>query len=192
MLVEEEDADVVAGAGAGAIIIGLGGRRGRRRRRRGRRRGSSESRDEGGEPRGRELDALERVSAVDMPCQVLLAADFTAAGPAHLFEPADEFGGERTGAVGCGANLTVAQGGELGLCDGDREAGVCFLEIGRETELDVVQGRVSVDHTERRWDLGGTLAEDVKGCWRLRSRQTRGAGFHDSAFMPCDFLNGVS
>ncbi len=69
LLVEEEDAGGCCGVG------GCGG-------------------DLGGEPGGGELDALERVAAVDVPGYVFLAAGFAAAGPVDLFETADEFGGE--------------------------------------------------------------------------------------------------
>lgn len=50
--------------------------------------------DLGCEPRCCEFDAFERVPAVDVPCYVLLAAGFAPAGPAHLFQAADEFSGE--------------------------------------------------------------------------------------------------
>lgn len=81
LLVEEED--------AGSFAFGFG--RGGSRRRRRRRRGKGDLRRE---PRCCEFDALERVPAIDVPCDVLLAAGLAPAGPAHLFQAADELGGK--------------------------------------------------------------------------------------------------
>ena len=79
LLVEEED------AGSFAFGFGRGGSRRRRRRGKG---------DLRREPRCSEFDALERVPAIDVPCDVLLAAGLAPAGPAHLFQAADELGGK--------------------------------------------------------------------------------------------------
>ena len=46
------------------------------------------------------------------------------------------------------AALVVAQGGEVRVGDGDGEAGVRLLEVGGESELDVVECSVSVDEVE--------------------------------------------
>lgn len=83
LLVEEED----AGSFGFGFGFGRGGGRGRSRR------GGGKG-DLGREPRCCEFDALERVPAIDVPCDVLLAAGFAPAGPADLFQAADEFRGE--------------------------------------------------------------------------------------------------
>ena len=128
------------------------------------------------------------MAAVYIPCNILLAAGLAAAGPAHLFQAADEFGGELVvGFVGL-----VAQGGQLGVGDGYSEACVRLLEIGGEAKLDVVESRISINDVEFCWDLICALLEDLNGSWRLGSRETRSASFHYASFMPCDFLNGLS
>ena len=172
LLVEEEDA-----RGFGFRFgFGVGRRRGRGRR------------DLGREPGSGEVDAFERVAAVYVPCYIFLAARLAAAGPAHLFQAADEFGGELVvGSVG-----PVAQGGQLGVGDGYGEACVCLLEIGGEAELDVVEGRISIDDVELCWDLICAFSEDLHGSWRLGSCETWSVGFHYAGFMPCDFLDGLS
>lgn len=168
LLVEEEDARAAPGAG-----LGLG-----RRKRRG---------DLGREPQARELDALERVAAVDVPRDVFLAAGFAAAGPAHLFEAGDEFGREPVVALA----VWRADGREVGFRDGDGEAGVGFLEVGGQAELDGLERGVSVDDVEIGGDRVRALAEDVDGGGRLRGCIARSARFHDSTFMPGDFFYGV-
>lgn len=50
-------------------------------------------------PGGCDLDAFERVAAVDMPDYVFLAAGIAAAGPTDLFETADGFGREGVGTL---------------------------------------------------------------------------------------------
>ena len=170
LLVEEEDA---GGFGFG-FGLGVGRRRGRR--------------DLGREPGSGEVDAFERVAAVDVPCYILLAARLAAAGPAHLFQAADEFGGE----LGVGSVEPVAQGGQLGVGDGYGEACVCLLEIGGETELDVSESGISIDDVEFCWDLICAFLEDLHGSWRLGSCETWSAGFHYASLVPCDFLDGLS
>ena len=134
LLVEEEDAGSrVAGGGRGEG--GRRRRRGRKRRWRRRRRRRRRGVDLGREPGACELDAFERVAAVNVPGDVVLAAGFAAAGPAYLFEAADECGRE----VGLALGIFVAEGGEVGVYDGDGEAGVGFLEVGGQAEFDVVE-----------------------------------------------------
>ena len=172
LLVEEEDA-----RGFGSC---LGFERGRRRRR-GRR-------DLGREPGSGKFDAFKRVTAVYIPCDILLAASLAAAGPAHSFQAADKFGGKLVvGFVGL-----VAQGGQLGVGDGHSEACVCLLEVGGEAKLDVVESRISIDDVEFGWDLICAFSEDLDGSLRLGSCETWSASFHDASFMPCYFLDGMS
>ena len=80
----------------------------------------------------------------------------------------------------------------MGIGDGYSEARVRLLEVGGESELDVVECGVSVNDVELRWDIICTLSEDLHGGWRLRGCETRSAGLHDPTLVPCDFPNGVS
>ena len=128
------------------------------------------------------------MAAVYIPCNILLAAGLAAAGPAHLFQAADELGGELVvGFVGL-----VAQGSQLGVGDGYSETCVCLLEIGGEAKLNVVESRISIDEVKFGWDLICAFSEDLNGSWRLGSCETWSARFHYASFMPCDLLNGVS
>ena len=145
-------------------------------------------RDLRGQPRAGDLDAFERVPAVDVPCDVLLATGLAAAGPAHLFETADELWWKFV--VGLG--ILLADGDEVGFCDGYGEAGVGFLEVGGQAELDVLERWVSVNDMELCRDLVCALSEDLNGSGRVRGCKAWSASFHYSTLMPRNFLNGIS
>ena len=128
------------------------------------------------------------MAAVYIPCDILLVASLATAGPAHLFQAADKFGGELV----VGFEGLVAYGGQLGVGDGYSEACVRMLEISGEAKLDVVESGISINDMEFSWDLICAFSEDLNGSWRLRSCEAWSASFHYASFMPCDFFNGVS
>lgn len=115
------------------------------------------------------MDAFEGVAAVDVPSYIFFFTGIAAAGPADLFEAAEGFGGEDIGVVGAGVLLLLeAYGSEVRVRDGEGEAGVCFLEVGGETELDGVEERISVDDMKRCVDVIRAFLEDLDGGWGLR------------------------
>ncbi len=144
-------------------------------------------RDLRSEPGACYFDAFERVAAVHVPRNVLLAADFAAAGPAHFFKTADEFWRKLFVVLG----IVPAESHEVSIRNGYSEAGVVFLEVGGQAKLDALKRRVPVDDIELCRDLIRALLEHLNGSWRLRSCETRSAGLHYPTLMPCNFFNGV-
>lgn len=80
-----------------------------------------------GEPLPHQLDALERVAAVDAPGDAVFVAGFAAAAPFDGLEALFE-----VVVQGCVGDVGEAPLGEEVLGDGDCEGGVGLLEGGRE------------------------------------------------------------
>ena len=143
----------------------------------------------GSKPLCASLDTFKCVTAVYMPYDIFLAADFAATRPAGLFKATNDFRGEKGS---WGRMDGFFEGAEVGGGDLNGQACVGELKVAGQAKGDVGEGKVCWDNLKGDAFGGGALLEDFLRRGGLRNSKGWNVAFHDAAFVPGDLFDGVA